>query len=1127
MNNNINIGGYFYNTPKYNKIIENNKSLENLINYNILSKYLNERESNIYFDDTDYSKKNIGSTSDIKKQKKEYLLSELRNKFDEIKKLLSSIVPYSRLFSYVDTDEDILLINNNNTIIYKRDRGKDNKLIFKLNEDFTFDKISEDIEPNNDIVFDVHNLGNYVESVNYQHINLIENIILSQKRTIQKSLTFINNAIVSDFFDKFFTESGDARQNNNILCKLCFSHRINDCIEFLKEHNIIHKKSECILEDYEIKILKDIFKKSKKADIIKRLTKIGKALFLENHILLEKIIKNPIKFAECIKDENILEDEYLNYFCDALISINEYSNKYTDEDIEEIITRYNFFDLAFAVNEVINSKHDTKKGQDIQLYINNIKMLHNIKELKKGNHYYYYYLYDLAIMKFVKLIGDNDNQYVGELVHYGVATYFIEFIKNLPRILPMSYNKILKSFFGKSKLTHNNLDNIKEITLQERTYFRKGKIDKEDIDVNNIYKIKPNDKTNYTTYVGFIDTTNIEKFNNKRKKQLKELEDYKNKKLSLKNPPKITIGPFIDIDISNINLFIKRLTKDENDKYKLFLDKIVHSYYIDLFNLQKSDERYKNFHIINQTTVNINNKYIPDCGETVVINFINLLLWNKYTQKLDLNLFPENSKDTKIYEMYENILSEQNPFKIMNTEKHHYKFMICTYGIKNINYISDNIEIIPTEHNFIILLKKLLNIEFDEELESTIDKLNYIIKKFGKNIKLEKKTNNIFVLDDNFNIYFSESHGSFSNYQKDIFYERKDKKLIDIINKYKNNIFLTSKNINELQGIPSMIMCLYYGIDRLEDKFLKYVFGYNIITDTNYNIIKKYPSSFISYLQNYDNIRSIILKSSLLYYINKIEILLYEQNYNSNDDEERDKLWNKIKEILSSDKDIEFINYFLENILKIFNENKINSNVILKLINILSNIELDIYSHIDKIKIYFNNLEQLFTEIKYYILKYYTFNIKNKKEFEEKIINNVKELISPNYIIIYIRLLNNQLYNISNDFNYENNINLNNMPFYPDPKFKSTDEHYIYDIIKNNIETDEFKNNIKKINNIINLNCNPIKIIVNIYDSNSMTLKYNKDNFYYNMEINKPNEYIIYTLKKYLHCLDENSEFSK
>jgi hypothetical protein len=134
--------------------------------------------------------------------------------------------------------------------------------------------------------------------------------------------------------------------------------------------------------------------------------------------------------------------------------------------------------------------------------------------------------------------------------------------------------------------------------------------------------------------------------------------------------------------------------------------------------------------IIGTFTMYINGEKIPACGESCVYNYINKLLFNE--DKIDVNLFPHDLKDTKLYEFYvkyfkNKTLTEQNI--IIQNETIFNEFAILLMYHDNVLYTrSDKIEFIPTEENFVNLLSILFKIE--EKIENMMEMTEILYEKF-------------------------------------------------------------------------------------------------------------------------------------------------------------------------------------------------------------------------------------------------------------------------------------------------------------------------------------------------------------------------------------------------------------
>jgi hypothetical protein len=145
-------------------------------------------------------------------------------------------------------------------------------------------------------------------------------------------------------------------------------------------------------------------------------------------------------------------------------------------------------------------------------------------------------------------------------------------------------------------------------------------------------------------------------------------------------------------------------------------------------------KKFKNeLTIIGTYTMVINGRKIAGCGESCVYNYINKLLYKD--DVINVDLFPHNLKDTKLYKFYVDIfkgknIGEQNI--LIQKEDIFNKFAILLINYDNVDYVDkvNKIEFIPYEKNFTKLFYELFKIDKNIKIENMIEMTEYLYKIF-------------------------------------------------------------------------------------------------------------------------------------------------------------------------------------------------------------------------------------------------------------------------------------------------------------------------------------------------------------------------------------------------------------
>jgi hypothetical protein len=308
-----------------------------------------------------------------------------------------------------------------------------------------------------------------------------------------------------------------------------------------------------------------------------------------------------------------------------------------------------------------------------------------------------------------------------------------------------------------------------------------------------------------------------------------------------------------------------------------------------------------NYQLINEFDVEIklSNKVYTfhTCGESATLNLLNYLL-------LDDNgifIIPKNAiqKIKDFYKKYPNIKKMHSRGGKQVIED----WTLLISNIKNINYIKDNIELVPNIKNIFELFNYLIPNNYIIK-NDIVDNFINLIKIFNKNVKTEIVTNTnekVIIIFDDFIISMSDVHCYVTDNTKkssDYFFND-DMCIKDII--FRNNrivsnissiikiynlnekLFLEESIINKINSNNIYIKVLFSYVPQNADyysKSIKIVSNATLSLLRNKLISEKIIIYIIDYFNSIDYNKNIEIISNIIYNID--DIINLEHNINSN-----------------------------------------------------------------------------------------------------------------------------------------------------------------------------------------------------------------------------------------------------
>ncbi len=494
-----------------------------------------------------------------------------------------------------------------------------------------------------------------------------------------------------------------------------------------------------------------------------------------------------------------------------------------------------------------------------------------------------------------------------------------------------------------------------------------------------------------------------------------------------------------------------------NDEYKKRLECLIYDIN---FNISKEINDYENYKLIDQKYFKNNNQNIPDCGETLLLNIVNLLVYNKkYIIKEDniIYSFYKKNSTIKIQQLNNNLHDEWS--KIVSS-------------LNNIKYNNKTYEIIPTITNIINILNIIFSIknssneiiilnESDNDIENIKKNIDIIFKEvnFTLEYNLSNEEQNIYDLYIpllNLKFIFTIKHGE-STFTKNKNMNLNKLGFLLKNNTYNENYYLKNiyrhlyyeniyncKNIFDFLHYNNIIEIYLFDLDKAKKIYNNFLTPEIILNFLNYN--KLFTNTFfINHLfhNNHNILHQIILTNN--YDINNLEKLL--QKYFDLVDELNHK-----KFIMEFNNNNLIVNYLFRRNLK-NGTNTINESIyeiykiyydkleINKLINLIPNNSIISGYEIDILYLLFNEEFINLYNNKFIscdnIIHIYNYILNILKDTSMIMIHNFildqkfniklsdpRILISEEYKPIILELRNNiknELINFSNEYN-KNNI---------------------------------------------------------------------------------------------------------
>jgi hypothetical protein len=608
-------------------------------------------------------------------------------------------------------------------------------------------------------------------------------------------------------------------------------------------YNLIDKKFNTIIYNKDNVLTYYIDEKYNIIEIIKHtILKDYIQSKFENHLLYDDLIK---------KDGTEFNNNYFSLFSINFYNItinNIITNMFT---YENNTYTYKFIDNLFINNSEIR---DNFNIVNICIFTNKLKLLLDYINIESKSNSELHILESKGIFdKYVKYVNFK-NTYtefiLGELVNkireediidMSMKDIFLEIQYFLKKHIPRSIKS--KSYF----ILQNCISSIQD----------------QDQDISYGYKSAIN-FSNYRNFIKSLQKTNDLSNEKTSKFKQKLYDDYSSDNLNLcklyfyvdliifkhsillsnietkvlnMNFYNVIIGSYINKILqkgTQSRLFPISLTSVMND---LTYNNDIDQEYV------KIREKYKHYlSIIDTYTMIINDEKIAGCGESCVYNYINKLLFDG--EKIDVNKFPENLKDTDIYKFYEKYfknksLTEQNI--AIQSERIFNEFAILLMYHDNVSYIRKNIEFLPTEENFIELFSTIFKIKKSDNMIEMSKEIYEIFNNTYENIEIDRN----YLIIDTYRFLMTDYHCRTMTQSGDIVADLYKNKLLS--NKYISLHYFLNDYVYEI----GMFENLYINTDDMNiDNYIIYKFIFTQ-EDFKYFLLENYYKDLRDYHSNH------------------------------------------------------------------------------------------------------------------------------------------------------------------------------------------------------------------------------------------------------------------------------------
>lgn len=721
--------------------------------------------------------------------------------------------------------------------------------------------------------------------------------------------------------------------NNNIVNKLIFGGELNEFLNILIKikTNDLKKQNETFIPDFYRELLKLLnYENTKETKEIKETKEEKKDNFneqdkkkiknvitaIDNNILKDfigtykSVLKDPKKNIQYYYDyliknadepkikgtninvKDLLTKEAFSYILNKLsdnkiIDLNECENDY--EYLNIIFKNYNDVAKYGNLNNVIDvisdvNKFMTKCTDNRECNENLIKGIS--KEITKSiNKNYYRFVFDILI--FIKECLYVRTKY--QAIYYFdivmILTYFIKRLEQSSNKYPINKREQMDNMINGDVMTDIDLNVNDSFYEYFDTYMdfvskinKYTFIDDNDNYLNGIYneakKFADANSINTEDYRKYKEIfNNIIPFIKKKYKNTeyeyndvfdkiwtvykyyhKYIEDLKNKKIYTYDNQEDY--EYINMTTRNFFEYLNTFKYENMDKY------INESLY------NTKDNKYS-FDIIPIRSFEYNNVSITDCGETLMMNIVNSLLFNSKNKIYDNTYLPVTRKES-INDFYKNYNTSQK----QNSSDAHNQWGLLVSNIDNVKYNREKHEIIPTFSNIFRAIYTLFGFDtkiFDQDIneKSNISTYNYIFNNLLDNVlkyddKYKNEMKKFTIIDDKIDsnsyitlttikmIYnFTNLHGSTSsirnNNTDDVFLYLTEK----YVNLIDRNDDIYNMDIYNNITIPFQTHILANSLYNFNNFFYKNRKEF-VPNRTNEKLIFKYQmSDFTNHFENY------------------------------------------------------------------------------------------------------------------------------------------------------------------------------------------------------------------------------------------------------------------------------------
>lgn len=749
--------------------------------YNLSAGYLNTYPYELKSITINYPKSGKETNQIIWDEKDEIFKFGSSNK--DFPKIIHKFLPIMNFEILMEENniDNYILVNEEGYVLINKIKN-DMPTIFMINNEFIIKQIEIKKDDVKNFIFEENDtmLFSFPLKLN-TNLDQIHTIEYLRRTPFIKNLYFYTNDIyLKVFLENLFLieDTGvQIRLNANLINKMMFVGKLRETIDLLFteiNNTKIENLSQSELKKFKgnekfvneiVKNIKGSYKSANFLNILNNLMNNIKneeiIIFFENEIKLNYLL-NTIADKLKLIDQNVNISMFVNYYFFFYKSLNK-----TRIKLKYLQNNFELFSRSKELEKNINETTIKKLNLEIK------------KDLK---YYYPTLVFEFSFYKFlIDKIGqfeinleNNQNIFIN-FPKIIIGIYFFSRLIYNYKPLPINTKQQIKNMFDIFKLEEYNKNFYSHFkSIREDELINKQINELNNQNVGEIY-----DLSNQANL-------DIKELNNNKKQLINERNNFYDLDKEFKKKfPKVdprqrnfVMNQFlntldkatrdkllnyetnlikIDEEINKKNKIIKQFDLSKYEKFFkwmiIYIEKIIY--------FPKSGGNLKGYYKLEQKSFKYGLSFIPDCGETTLLNLINLLIWENKSEKPNITYLPPKTLNQliKFYEKYKTL-------KELDSSHAHNNFSSVVSFIPKVKYASGGgqVEIVPEFDNILKILSYLFNIEITSQ--NIVKDFDTIIKSFRSpnqfkyDIIKEKNANTLFFLEFCYKFIFTSRHGS-------------------------------------------------------------------------------------------------------------------------------------------------------------------------------------------------------------------------------------------------------------------------------------------------------------------------------------------------------------------------------